>query len=401
MQRKLFIAVLVGVALSTAGAAFAASPFGNVGGQVGGGNGGAGVIPIHGWALDDDGVAAVDILVDGRVAGRAQYGRIRPQVAQDFPGFPDSAAAGFAFELDSTQFLNGDHEVGARVLSQTGETRELNTRTILFTNLTSNLIPFGTIEFPSANGELTGTCDPLDPQRRYSVVSGYALDVGVEIADQGVGYVELLIDGSIFANSLRDCEFDAVRGGLSNCYGMQRLDISRFFPGLSDSAQSGFRFVMDIGALIDFGYTPGKHVLTIRSGDIAGQVATIDEIPMVFTCQDFTTNEKAFGRLARARDGLILTGSVNMVGWALDWEGISQIKVLVDGVAFGTATQGFARPRVTQRYPGYPQSAAPGWSFGLDTTQLSQGSHLLQVLVRDLTGDESLIGERRIVVYNP
>ncbi len=401
MQRKLFIAILVAVALSATGTAFAAPPFGSVGGQVGGGNGGAGVIPIHGWALDDDGVAAVDILVDGKVVGRAQYGRVRPGVAQDFPTFPDAAAAGFAFSLDTTRFPNGNHQVGARVLSDTGETSVLNTHTILFTNLTSNLIPFGKLEFPIANGELTGTCDPLDPQRRYSVVSGFALDVGVEIADQGVGYVELLIDGAIFANSLRDCEFDAARGGLSNCYGMERFDISRSFPGLSDSAQSGFRFVMDIGALIDFGYTPGKHVLTIRSGDIIGQVAAIDEIPVIFTCQEFLSNEKAFGRLGRTRDGLILSGGVTLVGWALDWEGISRITILVDGVQFGNAVQGFARPKVTQRYPGYPQSAAPGWSFTLDSTQLSQGSHLVQVLVRDLTGNESLIGERRLVVFNP
>jgi N-acetylmuramoyl-L-alanine amidase len=401
MKRQLFTAVLFGVALCVAGAASAASPFGSLGGQVGGGNGGAGVIPIHGWALDDNAVAAVDILVDGRVAGRAQYGRSRPGVAVDFPGYPDSAAAGFAFELDSTRYLNGNHQITARVLSAIGETRDLGPLTLQFTNLTSNLVPFGVLEFPNANSELTGTCDPFDDQRRYSVVSGYALDVGVEIADQGVGYVELLIDGSIFGNSLKDCVYDDDRGGLSDCYGMQRLDISRYFPGLSDSAQSGFRFVMDVGALISFGYTPGKHVLTIRAGDVAGQVANIDEIPVVFRCQEPEDNEKAIGFIGGPRNGLILTGTVDALGWALDWEGVDRIQILVDGNAYGVATHGGSRPRVTQRYPGYPESAGPGWSFALDTTQLSNGRHLLQVLVRDDDGDESLIGEREIIVFNP
>src|SRR5436853_6606403 len=65
----------------------AAAPFGSFGGKVGGGNGASGRLSLQGWALDDSGIAAVDILVDGIVVGRAQYGRARPQVAAQHPGF--------------------------------------------------------------------------------------------------------------------------------------------------------------------------------------------------------------------------------------------------------------------------------------------------------------------------
>ncbi len=44
---------------------------------------------------------------------------------------------------------------------------------------THNLRPFGKIEFPHAQAEMRGNCDIDSPNRRYSVISGYALDVGV------------------------------------------------------------------------------------------------------------------------------------------------------------------------------------------------------------------------------
>ena len=80
-------------AIATIGAilsvpAMAAEPFGSFGGIVGGGNAGSGVIPIHGWALHDVGVAAVDVYVDGVIAGRANPGKASPGVADLYPGIP-------------------------------------------------------------------------------------------------------------------------------------------------------------------------------------------------------------------------------------------------------------------------------------------------------------------------
>lgn len=400
MQRKRFILALFAALTMTTLPLAAAVPFGDFGGIVGGGNGGAGVLPLHGWALDDDGVAAVDVVVDGLVAGRADYGRSRPGVANSYPGYPDSAAAGFAFELDTTHYLNGLHTVTARVRSDTGEVVNLAPRVLEFTNLTHNLVPFGIIDFPNEDAELHGTCDLLEP-RRYSVVTGYALDVGVEIGDMGMGYVELLIDGGIFANSLRDCELDDDRGGLSNCYGLRRFDAERIYPTLRDSPHSGFRFVLDVGALISLGfYVPGRHVLTIRAGDISGQVANIAEIPVFFSCDEFLANESSFGQVGRPRNGLIYRGVIETRGWALDWEGINRVRIFVDGVFQGNAELGFPRPGVTARYPGYPLFRRPGWRFFLDTRAFSDGPHEIQVIVRDKDGEETVIGERSFVVLN-
>lgn len=395
MRRQLIVAVAA--LFLTASAVGAEEPFGSFGGQVGGGNSGAGMMSLHGWALDDDGIAAVDLYVDGVPVGRADYHRARPGVPA---GYPDSDLAGFAFRLDTTNFLNGLHTVTVRVRSFAGETTFLEPVVLEFLNTTHNLVPFGLIEFPDQNAELYGNCDLLDPARRYSVVSGWVLDAGVEIGDMGVGYVELLIDGAIYANSRTDCFYSVLTGGLTNCYGLRRLDVEEKFPLLRNAANSGYRFVLDVGALIDFGYVQGYHVLTVRSGDIFTQVANVDEIPVKFYCDENLGNEGAFGNIGVPRNGHLYSGVIELVGWVLDWEGVRAVRIYIDGVFFGFADFGDARPVVTQRYPGYPNSLLPGWHFFLDTTELSDGYHHINVIVFDQLGFDTEIGERAFYVAN-
>jgi len=271
-----------------------------------------------------------------------------------------------------------------------------------FSNNSHNLVPFGRIDFPNRNAQLFGHCDLADANRRYTVVEGWALDVGVETGDAGVGYVELLIDGAIYANTRLNCGFLEEAGGFANCYGLERPDVEAAYPGVLDAPTAGFRFVMDIGALIDFGFLRGRHTLTIRSGDIAGQVSNLAEIPVVFNCDEDVSNEGSFGRIGRPANGSSFAGTINMVGWALDWEGIRAIEVSVDGVKVGEAVQNGLRPVVTNRYPGYPNSLRPGFGFLLDTTQFANGQHQVQVHVLDnaVPADRTLIGERTFRVNN-
>ena len=326
--------VLVAVVAFGIGAApaWGAPPFGFFGGKVGGGNGAAGMLPLHGWALDDDGVEAVDILVDGVVAGRAHLKRGRPGVTARFPGFPDSAAPGFAFQVDTTRYLNGLHRVTARVISRTGELVTLNSRVFEFLNSEPELDPFGRIEFPNGHAELYGDCNGDGPRPRVSVVSGYALDVGLLPEDTGVGYVELMIDRALFANSKTDCHFDAAQGGLSDCYGLRRDDIRRIFPKVSTALHSGFRFVVDVGLLIREGfYTPGKHFFTVRAGDHADNTENIAEIPVIFACEEHVADELSIGFADFPQILNIFGGTMTFRGWALDFQGVQDVLIYVDG----------------------------------------------------------------------
>jgi N-acetylmuramoyl-L-alanine amidase len=400
MKRNVILFAAVAILLASV-PSWAAAPFGAFDGILGGGNSGAGAIPLIGWALDDNGVRAVDILVDGVVAGRALYGMTRPRVTARFPGFPDSAAPGWGFQLDSTHYLNGLHTVTVQVTSKAGEVVTLAPKRLQFHNVEHNLAPFGLIEFPRPHAELRGRCDTDNPNRLFSVVSGFALDAGTTEDDYGVGYVELLIDRALWYNSQVDCFSSVVTGGLTECYGIRRTDIEQVYPTLKDAPHSGFRFVLDVGSLItDFGYTPGSHVLTIRAGDHASQVRNIGEIVVNFSCIEDEGNESSFGDVDEPRNGLLYHGTVQATGWALDLEGVKAVKILVDGTFIGFATLGIARPDVNFFFPGYPQSAAAGWQFALDTRQFSDGEHFLDAVVVDNAGVETYIGRRRIVIDN-
>lgn len=403
MKRTIFTLGFVAALLAaTATPVLADLPFGSFGGQQGGGNGAAGVVGLFGWALDDNGIEAVDVYVDGVIAGRALYGRARPGVTQAFPGLPDSALPGWSIRLDTTRYANGLHTVTPQAISDTGERVWLNSVVFEFLNTTHNLVPFGAIDLPLPNTELYGSCDPDQVvNRRLNVISGYALDVGIEIGDTGVGYVELLIDGTIYANTRLDCRFSPAAGGLTDCYGLRRLDVERAFPTVRDAPHSGFRFVIDIGRLLEVGYVPGFHVLSIRSGDVNANSAEIAEVPVTFLCDDFLPNEGSFGAVDLPVDGLIFQGTADFTGFALDWEGVNRVLIFVDGFEIGEATYGLPRPVVSSLYPGYPDAGFPGWSFSLDSTGLANGGHQMQVIVVDELAATTLIGERSFVVDNP
>src|SRR5689334_5371017 len=86
MKRHVTIATLFACAALTASSLWAAAPFGQIQGLQNGYTGGTGSIPLVGWALDDDGIARVDVSVDGNVVGAAVYGTGRPRVTKKYPG---------------------------------------------------------------------------------------------------------------------------------------------------------------------------------------------------------------------------------------------------------------------------------------------------------------------------
>ncbi len=376
-------------------------------GQSGGLNSGGGVITLTGWVLADSGIKKVVIQVDGVDLGSARYGQSRPDVAALYPGFPNSNNAGFGYKLNSTDFLNGNHLISAKVTTQAGTTVVLSgSRTLFFNNNTHNLVPFGAIDHPQRNAHLFGTCDESAPSalpvgRRYAIVEGWALDLGVEIGDTGVSWVELLIDGSIVANTRTTCRFDRESGGLTDCYGLPRPDIEFLYPFALDAPNSGFRFALDIGALIEFGYVRGYHVLTIRAGDITSQHANIAEIPVDFFCSGDLGNEGSFGRIESPRRGRAYSGNILFQGWALDGEGVQAISLRIDGQFIGQAAYGVAsRPAVAARYPGYPDIAAPAWRFTYDSTEIADGFHQAQVVVIDVENKHTVIAEVDFFVDN-
>lgn len=374
-------------------------------GPLGGGVTATGVTGMTGWVMAVNGVQRVQILVDDVAAMDAHYGQNRPGISDLFPGFPDGDAIGFGALLDTARFAGGTHTIAVLVTANDGRQTLLNSIQLQFINSSHLLGPFGDLESPPENANLIGRCDIGNPNRHMTAFVGYALDSGGPAGHAGVGWVELLIDGVIYANTRRDCRLTIAAGGLTDCYGITRHETSGFYPTLADTPNAGFRFVVDIGdLLINKGLAVGPHHIIIRAGDISGQQTNIDEITATFFCIEDFTNFDSFGDIEIGEGPVLIGGTVNIHGWALDVEGVQTVRILIDGVFKANATYGFSNPGVTMLYPSFPNSNLPGYQYLLDTTTISNGEHTIGVEVQDTipgVNTRTLIGQRRFQVFNP
>lgn len=139
-----------------------------------------------GWALDNVGVATVDVLVDGAKVMEAIYGLNRPDIGSIWPTFPNAARAGYSFSLDTTKFSNGEHTLAIRLLDAAGNATIVGTRSIITQN---NVFMIATASLPrgrkgepynqpllTANGRAPYT---------WTLISG-ALPAGLSLNASGV-----------------------------------------------------------------------------------------------------------------------------------------------------------------------------------------------------------------------
>ena len=76
------------------------------------------------------------------------------------------------------------------------------------------------------------------------------------------------------------------------------------------------------------------------------------------------------------------------------------MQIWLDGHWVGDAFYGNLRPDVSSVYPGFPDSAAPGWNFFLDTGLTSDGLHHVQAVATDIFGGTTIVGERYFTIRN-
>jgi len=86
--------------------------------------------------------------------------------------------------------------------------------------------------------------------------------------------------------------------------------------------------------------------------------------------------------------GSTISGNTTVAGWALDnttsvGTAIGSVQVKVDGTSVGSATYGNNRPDVCNVYPGRPGCPNVGYSFQLNASILSPGTHTISVSATD------------------
>jgi Bacterial Ig domain len=362
----------------------------------------SGSFPVQGWALDTDGVAAVDVYVDGGILQSAVYGDARPDVANTYPDFPAALYSSFIANIDSTRLVDGIHLLEVKATDRQGLSRLIGTRQIQVFNEEGNLKPFGYIDEPKRDAVLYGTqcaqvplvSPAVNPQSHITPVRGWALDLGTRNDTGRVAYVELMIDG-VRWYSTDDCSYSNIFQTFTNCYGLTRYDVQRYYPNYPDVPRAGFVFTMDVGALLAMGVRPGNHILKVRVGD---QQQTFVELPgpagmpVFFQCAE-NTLASANGFIDVPAPFDYMKGTVVFQGWAAtEFAFVKDVEIIIDGFVVGLAQHGFPRPDVQEQNPFLRNAQNSGWRFTYDTTKLRNERHRLTVRVVDTQGKKTEIG---------
>ena len=80
-----------------------------------------GRLVVEGWALARDGIAGIDVELDGTLLGQAHYGMARPDVSAAFPDWDETGRSGYTFHCPARALPDGDHVVQVVARSRTGE----------------------------------------------------------------------------------------------------------------------------------------------------------------------------------------------------------------------------------------------------------------------------------------
>ncbi len=317
-----------------------------------------GLVSFAGWALDDSSaIAKVVITIDGAPSGTASYGLTRSDVCAVYPGRPGCPAVGWSFLFDTGQLPNGPHLLGVVATTADGRSAAASASFTVanWASVNPNAMRLN-IDAPSPqSGALTGMAH----------IAGWALD-----DDAAITSVQIAVDNVAYGAA---------------AYGGTRSDVCTAYPKRAGCPNVGWNFFLDTTLLAD-----GAHTLAITGISAGGQSATITAS---FTVGNLASTGMRIDIDKPNSTSGALSGISAIGGWAIDdTAGLANIEILVDGISVGTANYGGRRADVCGVFPGRTGCPNVGWNFLLDTTELSNGSHALQVTGTTTTGQRSTVG---------
>jgi hypothetical protein len=324
----------------------------------------SGATAITGWAIDNTTsvgttIANVQVTVDGTVLGNATYGINRPDVCAAYPGRPGCPNVGFSYLLDPGVYAPGTHTITVSA-TDSDASPDTGTASITFTRSSAASPPVVSIDSPLTGSAVSGVIN----------VAGWAIDNTTAIGS-AISSVQVLVDGAVVGTAT---------------YGTSRPDVCAAYPGRPGCPNVGYTYSLNTSAL-----TVGTHTLTVSAtdsdttADTGAKAITITvtasngPVPVVF--------------IDNPGSGAVVSGTIAASGWAIDnaisagGTPIGSVQVKVDQIAVGNATYGTPRPDVCAAFPGRPNCPNVGWTYSLDTSTLTSGSHTLTVVAIDTDGN--------------
>jgi hypothetical protein len=317
----------------------------------------SGIVAITGWAVDNasavgTAISSVQVKVDGTAVGTAAYGLSRSDVCAVYPGRPGCPNVGYSFSLNTSTL-----SVGAHTITVTATDSDTISDTGSFSVTVNVQAPPPTvyIDAPTPGATVSGIVS----------ITGWAVDNAAAVGS-AISSVQVKVDGTVVGTAT---------------YGLSRPDVCAVYPGRPGCPNVGYSFSLNTSTL-----STGTHTLTATATD---SDATPDSASSSVTVNVQAPPPAVW--IDAPTSGATISGIVAISGWAVDnavavGTAISSVQVKVDGTVVGTATYGLSRPDVCAAFPGRPGCPNVGYSYSLNTSTLSPGSHTITVTATDSDG---------------
>jgi O-antigen biosynthesis protein len=314
-----------------------------------------GELQIAGWAVARTPLEYVKVYAGETLLGMADLGHSRPDIAQDWPEYPNAATPGFSFVQAASETSADIKVLRIEAAAQGGIRREV-------------IVPTTTGVAPAEPaGEILFHCDhvSLSALGRL-VISGWSA------SPHGINEAVVLFNGE-----------EIGRADL----GLPRPDVAQARPSLAHAAESGLAFAHQLAEPV-----LGEHMVTmnIRAGDGALRIVSLP-VAAEFTGTDIESAMKLeidCPVLAGATAAAPVRGSLRIEGWALARAGVAKISAYIDNVESGQAYYGLRREDVAAVYTDWNDALLSGFGMSMPGKQLISGEHSVRVVLRDRVGRE-------------
>ena len=299
-------------------------------------------------SVEGNPISNVLIAVDGVPYGAAASCGFTPPNCVTNP----NGGAPYVLSLDTTRLTNGTHTLDATVISPGGNATASETFTVANWSDTGNPIKLS-IDAPGAmSGPLSGN----------NGIGGWVIADNAAITS-----VSVAVDGRVLGNA---------------AYGGMRADVCNAYPFRAGCPNVGWNYVLNTSALAN-----GTHILSVTAQTTASETYTETRQFSVAGNPIHIDSDLPGGANSGPFSGL-----VNFGGWSLDDnEAIAQVKIAIDGIAYGSASYGGARPDACAAFSGRAGCPNVGWNVSVDTTVLSNGGHMLAVTAISESGESATI----------
>ena len=341
-----------------------------------------GMLRVRGWAASQAPLESVAVHLGGEDLGRAETGLPRPDIARDFPHYPNAALSGFALVHRLEAWQPGPGYVRVEVRDAAGHQRQAIVPVTL--PGPADAAPgedwLEDLEAGEAADGIVLCCDTASVGADGSVyVSGWA------VARSGVAAISVALDGAALGA--------AATGGL-------RADLQQRFPENPHAGKSGFSFRHAGRARLD----PGLHEvgLLVRSRSGGEHKVALRLAPEAAGQREASSSDMRLEIDRPLLDGTVaiaaVRGALTVSGWAVARGGVDHVAVLADGELLGRAYFGMRREDIGAAFADFEGAQLSGWALVLPPGTLAAGTHAIVVAAYARDGAASVQREFSLTV---